>query len=912
MTSYKKVPTLSGESNYAQFGSWKTDLSAYLSRNDMQLFSSLDESKIPDAFPAEVAEGDADFDAYVAEKKRFKSRFGIEDEYELLAVSEKAWAVLHEATRPAPDLNRVVNLHQADFKGAYLALEKKMRGNVKTAARNVRRELLSKIREISTCEQLMQVITIAERTNQDLEALGTGDELKEEDLYEEILDVLQRIPDLKHVYQLARLAESKIGDWSALHPYLVEVCGNMPKTKARGDGARGDRGTVLSADRGRGRGRGSRGGGRGNGRGGRGVPAGIVCWRCGGNHFSTSRTGAGCEVPCHCDICGKDDHATAHHDKYAEVKKKQEEKAKSRGEHGGRGRGRSASAATRPSSSEWLCLVLEKPYPEKTVHTVNFQKKEPCARSKSSQPPYEVVPVDFALDDDDDSLPDLASISDTSDTNSEADSLVSSEVGSLDDDDDSLPDLVSISDTSDTNSEADSLMSSEVGSLDYDSDDLPDLESYTEAGSLVNSKVGSLGYESDDSKLSFLSGDDVLNADLRLNARTGEWEFIDDEPAPGLGDQWEFVPRPELLSIDKKPPALDPHHLLLDSGAWVHCTGDLAAFDAESLVPVTGDELSATTAEGNDIKATKKGNVSVHVHGAGSYTGDNRVVTFTDVYYMPDLPTYRRVISAGYLESGEHEQTTGVVIEIDTKASSIHMFDSSTRKPIYSFAMAKDYTWYIPSASAVGDSKPCARPETTKTNRPRGYFAPITATQPRINSQLFHRRLMHAGPTALDNTAKNTLGVTLSDNPLKMPTPIDEPCLIGKGHKTAKDTGPFVPANLNLFDNEIDEVCIDFHGPYPKSKRGNIGFYNFVVSDTNAEVSIAVKSTSEFEIAYQQARMRMGKPKYLRLDNQQNLVSNSPTAMTEFEANRLKEGTRLRRAAPAACRSWTPRAKRAC
>ena len=118
MTSFKKVPTLSAESNYAQFGSWKTDLSAYLSRNDMQLFSSLDEGKIPDAFPAEVAADAAGFDAYVAEKKRFKSRFGIEDEYELLAVSEKAWAVLHEATRPAPDLNRVVNLHQADFKSS--------------------------------------------------------------------------------------------------------------------------------------------------------------------------------------------------------------------------------------------------------------------------------------------------------------------------------------------------------------------------------------------------------------------------------------------------------------------------------------------------------------------------------------------------------------------------------------------------------------------------------------------------------------------------------------------------------------------------------------------------------------------------------------------------------------------------
>ena len=36
--------------------------------------------------------------------------------------------------------------------------------------------------------------------------------------------------------------------------------------------------------------------------------------------------------------------------------------------------------------------------------------------------------------------------------------------------------------------------------------------------------------------------------------------------------------------------------------------------------------------------------------------------------------------------------------------------------------------------------------------------------------------------------------------------------MIGKGHKTAADTGPSIPANLNLFDHEIDEVCIDFHG----------------------------------------------------------------------------------------------------
>ena len=61
-TSSKRVPSLTASANYAQFGSWKTDLKAYLSYNDMQLWSSLDESKMPDAFPAAVAEDATGYD----------------------------------------------------------------------------------------------------------------------------------------------------------------------------------------------------------------------------------------------------------------------------------------------------------------------------------------------------------------------------------------------------------------------------------------------------------------------------------------------------------------------------------------------------------------------------------------------------------------------------------------------------------------------------------------------------------------------------------------------------------------------------------------------------------------------------------------------------------------------------------
>ena len=63
-TSSKRVPSLTASANYAQFGSWKTDLKAYLSCNDMQLWSSLDESKMPDAFPATIAEDATGYDEY--------------------------------------------------------------------------------------------------------------------------------------------------------------------------------------------------------------------------------------------------------------------------------------------------------------------------------------------------------------------------------------------------------------------------------------------------------------------------------------------------------------------------------------------------------------------------------------------------------------------------------------------------------------------------------------------------------------------------------------------------------------------------------------------------------------------------------------------------------------------------------
>ena len=115
--SSKRVPSLTASANYAQFGSWKTDLKAYLSCNDMQLWSSLDESKMPDAFPATIAEDAAGYDEYVAQTTRFKSRYDIDDEWSFLASSEKAWATLQQARQ---------------FEGCYLSFTLILRRRTKT------------------------------------------------------------------------------------------------------------------------------------------------------------------------------------------------------------------------------------------------------------------------------------------------------------------------------------------------------------------------------------------------------------------------------------------------------------------------------------------------------------------------------------------------------------------------------------------------------------------------------------------------------------------------------------------------------------------------------------------------------------------------------------------------------------
>ena len=168
---------------------------------------------------------------------------------------------------------------------------------------------------------------------------------------------------------------------------------------------------------------------------------------------------------------------------------------------------------------------------------------------------------------------------------------------------------------------------------------------------------------------------------------------------------------------------------------------------------------------------------------------------------------------------------------------------------------------------------------------------------PPVLSLTMHKRLMHASPRAIADTVAHTQGSKLIDDPLKLKTPIDEASLRGKGHRVAHDAGPQLQLPGNRSATTIEELSMDHHGPFPPSKRGNTGFYNFV-SKNGSQLIVSVKSTSDGLACLKMAHMQLGKPKYLRMDRQSNLLSTNPSIRTEFEAFNDSVGTMLKTTAP--------------
>ena len=254
------------------------------------MFSALD-STMPVEFPEVEDEGESEDEESKDGKPNTELlnvltlQYKVANKYESAAKSAEAYTRLYEAATNNVQIQRAMKKHKSNFPLAFAGVSHYVTGNLKTAAREIRKELLAEIRKCVDARAVREVITFVDANNNDLKLLGTDGELKDDnDLFEELMDVLKRVPSLNNAYHPARMPDTQIGEWESLAVYLADIIAQdstptrTPRSTALSahDGGRGGRG-------GRGRhggrdGRGGRGGrGRDNGRGGGSKD--VICWR---------------------------------------------------------------------------------------------------------------------------------------------------------------------------------------------------------------------------------------------------------------------------------------------------------------------------------------------------------------------------------------------------------------------------------------------------------------------------------------------------------------------------------------------------------------------------------------------------------------------------------------------------------
>ena len=147
----------------------------------------------------------------------------VANKYEFAAKSAEAYALLYEAATNNVQIQRATKKHNSNFPLAFAGVSHYVTGNLKTAAREIRKELLAEIRKCVDARAVREVITFVDANNDDRKLLGTDDELKDNDLFEELMDVLKRVPSLNNVHHLARMPDTQIGEWEPLTVYLVDI-----------------------------------------------------------------------------------------------------------------------------------------------------------------------------------------------------------------------------------------------------------------------------------------------------------------------------------------------------------------------------------------------------------------------------------------------------------------------------------------------------------------------------------------------------------------------------------------------------------------------------------------------------------------------------------------------------------------
>ena len=318
-TDKPKIPLLgnSGSETYASLGTWKGSFSSALVRHGCGVYSTLDVSEMPDAYPLDPKQATSSTtqQRYEDTVAMFEGKFKISNKYDLENKSMIAYALLHDAVAKNPKLTGLIE--KPDLKGnfiaAFAAVEAAIVDDSDEAARELKEQVLEKLKQGHTPDQIRDAIDFAECSNGHLRTVVSGSHFLDDKALLDALKVsLKRMAELPRfnllscAYGYTRMDDGSggLGTWEKTVkfvktqvPLKTAVTPSQPTVPTRT--------TALTAQQ-----RFAR------------QPFKIVCFKCGGPHRALGDPRRGlppCSVKCFCTVCQEDTHTTEHHEMFKRI-----------------------------------------------------------------------------------------------------------------------------------------------------------------------------------------------------------------------------------------------------------------------------------------------------------------------------------------------------------------------------------------------------------------------------------------------------------------------------------------------------------------------------------------------------------------------------------------------------------------
>jgi hypothetical protein len=306
----------------------------------------------------------------------------------------------------------------------------------------------------------------------------------------------------------------------------------------------------------------------------------------------------------------------------------------------------------------------------------------------------------------------------------------------------------------------------------------------------------------------------------------------------------------------------------LDTMCWHHFTGDLDLLvNVREISPSDLAKYETRVASGSQVCPTHRGDLPVILK---TTTGDKVRIIFSDVFYAN---RFDNLLSIGQLCA-------------ESKAASQPTFDWRKNDGFLSFRFNGMQQWaHVPHTIAhnchyivpLQCGPNCIFPRNANAALPRHRT---------VSSHTMQQRLCFISPLSVKQTALNTLGLSLHDNPMKLP--VREASLHGMQHaapiiKTVSSLTGSAPVRRHWTTHRYDALHIDLHGPYVGALNKVSTFMSYTSNSGFTWVTFLKTATAPDLIrSTQEAFTRLGTPRHIRTDHSMTLLSHDIAATTLF------------------------------